>query len=129
MRESIINDNDRVLRFDLPIESGSADLVAHCEINPETSKEEFDAKAKRVHEWVESCATESVKLFIEICEFANDPGDVSGLALAYASACVRLANDIHKRYLHAFGEAVEKKRAKREAGESESEAGAAAKKD
>lgn len=129
MSENIINDNDKVLRFDMPIKSGSAELVAHCEINSKMSKEEFDAKAKRVHEWMESYATESVKLLIEICEFANDPGDVSGLALAYASACVRLANDIQKRYLHAFNEAVEKERAKREAGESESEAGSDAKKD
>lgn len=126
MCKNIINDSDKVLRFDLPIKSGSAELVAHCEINPEMSKEEFDAKAKRVYERMESCATESVKLLSEICEFANEPGDVSGLSLAYALACVRLANDIHKRYLHTFNEAVERKRA---AGESGSEAGSAAKKD
>lgn len=129
MSENIINDNDKVLRFDLPIKSGSAELVAHCEINPEMSDEEIDAKAKRVHERMERCATESVKLLIAICESANAPGDVAGLSLAYASACVRLANDIHKRYLHGFGEAVEKERAARATGESESETESAAKKD
>lgn len=50
MSKDIINDNEKVLRFDLPIKSGSAELVAHCKINPGRSDKERAAKAKRVYE-------------------------------------------------------------------------------
>lgn len=129
MRKDKINDNEKVLRFDLPLDVGSAKLVVHCKIDPERSNEERDAKAKRVFERMERCATEGAKLLVEICEFANDPGDVAGLALAYASGCVRSATEVHKHYMLAFGEAVDKKLAARAAGESGSETGPARKKD
>lgn len=129
MGENIINDNDKVLRFDLPIKFGSEELVARCEISPKRSKEDRDAKVKRVYERAGRCAMEGAKLLFEICEFANDPGEVAGLALSYVYACVRRTGDIYERYMHAFGEAVDKHLAKRAAGESESEAGSDAKKD
>lgn len=129
MSENRISDDEKVLRFDLPIKFGSEELVARCEINPKRSKEDRDAKVKRVYERAERCAMEGAKLLYEICEFANDQGEFAGLALAYVYECVRRTGDIYERYMLAFGEAVDKHLAKRAAGESESEAGSAAKKD
>lgn len=71
----------------------------------------------------------SARLLVEICEFANGPEDVAGLALTYATACARRADDVYNRYVLAFGKAVDKKLAARAAGESGSETGPARKKD
>lgn len=129
MSEDKNNDNEKVLRFDLPIKFCGAKLVARCKINPGRSDMERVAKSKRVYEQFERCAMQSARLLVEICEFANGPAEVAGLALTYVTDCATKASDIYERYMRAFGEAVEKKRSKRAAGESGSETGPARKKD
>lgn len=139
MGEDKNNDNEKVLRFDLPIKFGAEEMVAHCGISRckgARSREELVAKVNLVQAQHKKCMRECARLLCLLCEMADGPGEVSGFALAFLADNVRAVNDVYQRYLVcAMGKGLDdlarlkEKIAARAAGESGSEAGSAAKKD